>query len=79
MAGSCSLMSGSINIVLGWDAAPLLDYSLSDVRPEGSEHTRQGAPDLAVGARDRKVQDRLDRNPDKMRVRRQTGSTRSGP
>jgi hypothetical protein len=35
------------------DAAPLLDYGLSDVRPEGSVHTRQGTPDLAVGAQDR--------------------------
>jgi hypothetical protein len=47
----------------------VLDYGLSDVRPEGSVHSRQGAPDLAAGARDRKVQDRLDR---KMRTRRHT-------
>src|SRR5208283_3284757 len=35
------------------DAAPLLDDGLSGVRAEGSVYARQGAPDLAVGARGR--------------------------
>jgi hypothetical protein len=56
------------------DAAPLLDDSLSGVRAEGSVYARQGAPDLRWQheAVLETVQDRLDRNPDKMRVRRQT-------
>ena len=56
------------------DAAPLLDGGLSGVRAEGSVYARQGAPDSRWEheAVLETVQDRLDRNPDKMRVRRQT-------
>src|ERR1700739_4747364 len=54
--------------------APLLDDGLSDVRAESQVHDWRAAPELALGdeAVLETVQDRLDRNPDKMRVRRQT-------
>ena len=58
----------------GEDTAPLLDHRLSCLRTEEQMHNRQRAADLTLGheAVLEAVQARLDRNPDKMRLRRQT-------
>jgi hypothetical protein len=61
-------------IVPGCDAAPLLDYGLSDARlkaqctPGNERRISRWEHETVLET----VQDRRDRNPDKMRMRRQT-------
>jgi hypothetical protein len=55
------------------DAAPLLDGGLSDMRPEGSVHLARNARWEHKAVLET-VQDRLDRNLEKMRVRPNCGA-----